>query len=144
MPRNSIFTLAVAALLCAAPAEAQTPADSALAACSAAGGAKQEARAKQIAARAEQFFQSQLAADPRSADARVGLARVISECRIPFASFMSVARLSGRAVGLLKEALAIDSTHWSGRYTLAMNYYYTPEFLGRTDDAVREFERLIA
>lgn len=25
-----------------------------------------------------------------------------------------------------------------------MNYFHTPAFLGRTDDAVREFERLVA
>ena len=121
-----------------------TPADSALAACSSAAQGKQEAQAKTAASRAEQLFKHRIAADKRDADAHVGLARVITECRLPFASFMGKGKLSGDAVELLQAALAIDSTHWSGRYSLAMNFYHTPEFLGRTNDAIREFERLVA
>jgi tetratricopeptide (TPR) repeat protein len=147
--RNKIVLLAGAALLWtngAASAQAPVPtaADSALTECSRAAGAKNETAASAAAERAERLYRARLAAEPRSADARVGIARVIGECRIGFADFMSQARLSGQSVELLKAALAIDSTHWTARYVLALNHYHMPAFLGRTDDAVREFERLIA
>jgi tetratricopeptide (TPR) repeat protein len=139
---------ALAAALLSSPLTAQAPAptaaDSALAECARAARARDEDAATAAADRAERLFRVQMAASPRSADARVGMARVIGECRIGFAGFMSQARLSGQSVELLREALALDSTHWAGRFTLAMNYFHTPAFLGRTDDAVREFERLIA
>jgi len=145
---NKIVILAGAALLWTSAAGAQAPvptaADSALAECSRAAGEKDQAAASTAAERAERLYRARLAGEPRSADARVGIARVIGECRIGFADIMSQARLSGQSVEMLKAALAIDSTHWTARYVLALNYFHMPAFLGRTDDAVREFERLIA
>ncbi|HEX8362366.1 MAG TPA: hypothetical protein VF613_19765 [Longimicrobium sp.] len=134
---------ALIAVLWTTSAGAQA-ADSALAECSRAAGAKDQPAASAAAASAERLYRARIAAEPRSAEARVGMARVILECRIGFADFMSQGRLSGQSIELLKEALAIDSTHWTGRYMLAMNYFHSPSFLGRTDDGVREFERLIA
>ena len=147
--RNKIVLVAGAALLWtsgAATAQAPVPtaADSALAECSRAAGAKNAAAASTAADRAERLYRARLAAEPRSVEARVGIARVIGECRIGFADFMSKARLSGESVELLKAALAIDGTHWTARYALAMNYFQMPAFLGRTDDAVRELELLVA
>ncbi|HEX8393356.1 MAG TPA: tetratricopeptide repeat protein [Longimicrobium sp.] len=145
--RHQIIAAAIAAFVCANTAAAQAPvptaADSALAECSAAARAKNEAAALSAADRAESLYRAQLAAPGRGAYARVGIARVIGECRIGFADFMSQGRLSGQSVDLLKEALAIDSTHWSARFVLAMNYFYAPAFLGRADDAAREFQHLI-
>ncbi|HEX2090866.1 MAG TPA: TonB-dependent receptor plug domain-containing protein [Longimicrobiaceae bacterium] len=135
----------VAALLCATPLPAQsTVADSALAACSAAARGRREAEAKAEADRAERLFRARIAASPREVEARVGLARTLSECRIPLANFMQAGQLVGESSELLEEALAIDSTHWTARFVLAMNHYHTPAFLGRTGDAIREFERLLA
>ena len=50
---------------------------------------------------------------------------------MPAASFMAKGRLIGEADALLEDALAVDSTHWAVRYTLAINHFHTPEFLGR-------------
>lgn len=148
--RNQIGSVLIAgaAILCvnttgAAQAPA-TAADSALAECAGAAGAGNEAAATSAAERAERLFRAQLATDPHSAGARVGIARVMVECRIRFADFMSQGQLSGQSVELLKEALAEDSTHWTARYVLALNYFHSPAFLGRTDDAIREFEHLVA
>ena len=146
---NNLIPLATAALLCgawtAAGAQQSSPigteADAALATCSRAAQADRKAEAKAAADRAEQLFQQEL--DSRPVDARAGLARVISECRIPFANFMSAGRLVGKSSKLLEEALEMDPTHWSARYTLALNHFYTPEFLGRTDDAIRHLEILL-
>ncbi|HEX2190898.1 MAG TPA: TonB-dependent receptor [Longimicrobiaceae bacterium] len=148
MNRQGIRIAMAAAVIAggAAPLAAQggTAADAALAACSAAVKAKDEGEARTQADRAARLFRERIAASRTDADARVGLARTISECRIPLANFMQAGQLVGESSELLEEALAIDSTHWAARYVLAMNHYHTPAFLGRTGDAVREFERLIA
>jgi len=147
MSRNSMVAIAALALAAgAAPLAAQggTAADSALAACSAAARAKNERDAKTAADRAERLFRARADASSADADARVGLARTISECRIPGANFMQAGQLIGESNELLEQALAIDSTHWTARYVLALNHFHTPGFMGRTGDAIRHFERLLA
>ena len=66
--------------------------------------------------------------------------QVLLQCRLPFASFMEQGALSARASEILRTALELDPTHWDARYTLAINYFYNPEFMGLTDDAIQEFE----
>jgi tetratricopeptide (TPR) repeat protein len=147
MSRNSMVMIAAMALVAgSAPLAAQggTPADSALAACSAAAKAKNEREAKTAADRAERLFRARADASRGDVDARVGLARTISECRIPGANFMQAGQLIGESNELLEEALAIDSTHWTARYVLALNHFHTPGFMGRTGDAIRHLERLLA
>jgi vitamin B12 transporter len=139
----------LATALCAASAAAQTgppppsPAATALAACAAAAGAGDQSGARQAARTAEALYREQLRASPRSADARVGLARVISECRIRFANLMAAGRLAAESTRLLEEALEIEPAHWTGRFALAMNHFHAPAFLGRGNDARRELETLI-
>lgn len=147
MSRNLIVTMAAVALA-AGPAslaaQGGTPAESALAACSAAARAKSEGEARAAADRAERLFRARIAASAGDVDARVGLARTISGCRIPAANFMQAGQLVGGSSELLEEALAIDSTQWTARFVLALNHYHVPAFMGRTGDAIREFERLLA
>ena len=45
---------------------------------------------------------------------------------------------------MLKGALASDSTNWEARYTLALLYYHAPSFVGKTGEAMAQFERLLA
>ncbi|HEV2147270.1 MAG TPA: Plug domain-containing protein, partial [Longimicrobiaceae bacterium] len=148
MSRNTTAILAaVIGLGMGAPLAAQggaTAADSALAACSAAARAKNEREAKAQADRAARLFRERIAASRTDVDARVGMARTISECRLPGANFMQAGQLVGESNELLEEALAVDSTHWMARFALAMNHFHTPAFLGRTGDAIRHFERLVA
>lgn len=120
------------------------PALSALQECVAAAEAGDKPGARAAADRAEELYEQLIAARPADPNARVGLARVKSQCRIRFANFMTQGRLVGESNELLEEALALDSTHWSARLTLALNHYHTPSFLGRTDDAIWHFERLLA
>jgi hypothetical protein len=132
----------------ASPAGAQgeaTPAaaDSARAACVAAVRSKREAEAQAAAKEAERLYRRLIDARPADPEPRVKLAQVLSLCRIPYASFTNQGRLVGQSNQLLEEALVLAPTHWGARYTLAMNHHGTPEFLGRTDDAIREFERLL-
>jgi vitamin B12 transporter len=125
-------------------AAAISASDTALAACTRAAEANNENEAKPLTARAEAEYRALAAAHPQDADARVLLARVLVQCRLPFASFIGKGRLVGQANELLEEALSIDSTHWSARFTLAQNHFHTPDFLGKTGDAIREFEHLLA
>lgn len=144
-PTLSLAALATALALGAPPAAAQAPdeGDALLEACTEAVQAKREKEAKEAAARAETLFEARIAAAPRDPAARVGLARVLSQCRIPYASFMGKGMLVGRSNELLTEALELDPTHWGARFALAMNHYHTPAFLGRTGDAVRHLETLL-
>src|SRR5687767_11586186 len=86
-------TLVSLALLAAVPLAAQKPnpfaaADSALSRCLAAGEREDEKVAKAEADRAEKLYKSLESASATAADALVGQARVIGQCRIPFVSFM--------------------------------------------------------
>jgi tetratricopeptide (TPR) repeat protein len=83
------------------------------------------------------------AARPDDPEPLVGQARVLLQCRLPFAPFMEQGALSARASEILRAALALDPTHWGARFTLGVNYFHNPEFLGLTDDAIVEFETLL-
>ncbi|HEX6064496.1 MAG TPA: TonB-dependent receptor [Longimicrobiales bacterium] len=138
---------ALAIILCgSATAVAQTPAaapaDSALNACAAAADRKDEATARQFADRAEAGFDAMIADGARAADGYAGKARVISQCRVPFAPLMRKIPLIDDGNKLLERALALDSTHFAARMTLAMNHYHVPEMFGRTDAAIVQLEKL--
>jgi vitamin B12 transporter len=139
-------TLLSVVALGAAPAQGVgqsvwTAADAELSACvEAVASGRDDAGA--VTARAEAEYRRVLAARPREVEPRVLLARVLAQCKRPGAGFMAQGRLIGEANQLLEEALSIDGTHWAARFTLAMNHFHAPEFLGRTGDAIREFERL--
>src|SRR5687768_2977838 len=106
------------------------------------GADKKEA--KLAGERAEKLHRARLKANPTDAEARVGLASVLSRCRTPFANIMQIMSIVDESIQLLEKVLASDSTHWQARMMLAMNYYHMPSFLGKTDDAVKQFERLLA
>lgn len=80
----------------------------------------------------------------RPADALEVRARILTQCRIPFASLLRRGGLLEESNELLERALALESTHLGARFALAMNHFHTPAFLGRRGDAIREFERLLA
>lgn len=139
--------LIAAGLFSAAPAVAQSAAvapDAALTACTTAATARNEREARPLTTAAEAEYRARMAERPRDPEPRVFLARVLMQCKLPFAGFMAQGSLAGEANTLLEGALALDSTHWAARFTLATNHFHTPEFLGRTGDAIREFERLLA
>jgi tetratricopeptide (TPR) repeat protein len=148
MSKPFVATIATMVLVLspAVNANAQRDANDAFAsldACVAAAETEDESKAIALADEAEEQFQGWLELDPDSPDARTGLARVMLQCRVPFLALMEQGALSAQATGVLREALELDPTHWGARYTLGLNFYYSPEFLGLTRDAIREFETLL-
>src|SRR5688572_19799998 len=118
-------------------------AEAAMARCSAAASEKRHAEALAEAKVAEAAFRGRLATRPNEVRALVGLARTLGACRIPSADLALMGELSAESIELLQRALEVEPTHWAARYTLALNYYRAPAFLGRSKDAAREFDRLI-
>src|SRR5688500_10347973 len=118
-------------------------AEAAMARCSAAASEKRHAEALAEAKVAEAAFRGRLATRPNEVRALVGLARTLGACRIPSADLALMGELSAESIELLQRALEVEPTLWAARYTLALNYYRAPAFLGRSKDAAREFDRLI-
>ena len=125
------------------PAERAQQARAAVQECSAAGGRGDEAAARPAAQRAAGLLREWMQAEPRGVEPRIRLANLRTGCEIPFADMMGKGALIAQANTLLEEALQIDSTHWEARFTLAMHHFHTPEFLGRTPDAIRHLEILL-
>lgn len=146
--RRALPVALLAATMLPARGAAQLPhpiptGDSALAACGRAASRGDKRAANTAADSAERIYRA-VADSGLEHTATVRLARVIGECRIPVASFFSKPRLARQAEGMLTRLLASDSTSWEGRYTLALLYYHAPSFVGKTDDAIRQFETLLA
>lgn len=111
--------------------------------CIAAAEAKRQPEALAAADLAWSGFKAGHDVRPLDPEPLVGQARVLLQCRLPFAPFMEQGALSARAGEILRSALELDATHWDARFTLAINYFHNPEFMGLTDDAIREFETLL-
>lgn len=150
--RLSLAALAAVALLVAPDARAQqlpespelAAADSALRACITAAEADRRAEAGAAADRAEALFGQLIKQLPGDARPLAGLGQVKARCRIPFVPMMTKGALLEESNALYERALSLDPTSWDARFMLAMNHYHTPEFLGRTPDAIREMETLVA
>ena len=110
--------------------------------CGAASESDDESRAA-TAARAAERAASSLP-ESRRADALVIRAQIRTRCRIAFAGFMRQGALVEESNELLERALSLEPAHLGARFNLAMNHYHTPAFLGRTGDAIEQFERLLA
>lgn len=121
--------------------------DSALAglqACVTAAEAQNEAEAKSAADRADGLFRELEKTDELRADALTGRARILTQCRIPFAPFMRQGELVQESMDLAQSALAVEPEHLGARFILSADMFYMPEFLNMTEDAIRSFETLIA
>jgi vitamin B12 transporter len=117
-------------------------ADSALNACAAAAEKNDESAAKTIADQADAAYDALLASKTSIADAHTGKARVISQCRVPFAALMRKIPLIDQGNTMLQRALTADSNHFAARFTLALNHFHVPEMFGRTDQAIEQLEKL--
>lgn len=150
MGRLGIAALLAAALLSpaaaqvpGAPPDGLAPAAVLLDSCVAAAQRREKDHAEAAARRAEAMFAELAKALPGNPEPLVGQARAISQCRLPFADGLRAGGLYRRSTELLERALALDSTHWTARYTLAVNHYRAPRFLGVTGEAIRQFEILL-
>jgi vitamin B12 transporter len=113
-------------------------------ACLEAMRSRREADARALGTRAEAHYRRLVSERPGDVDARILLARTLAQCRLPLVETMERGALVGQANSLLEAALEIDPLRWEGRFLLAMNHFHAPEFLGRTGDAQRELEMLLA
>ncbi|GMV07283.1 MAG: hypothetical protein AMXMBFR53_35580 [Gemmatimonadota bacterium] len=93
--------------------------------------------------RAQELHEAMITADPTDVEALVGLAQVLSRCQVPLAGITRVMAILDRSNDVLGKALKLQPEHWLARYVLAMNHYNVPPIMGRTDDAIREFEALL-
>jgi vitamin B12 transporter len=145
--RNLVVCVVAALLLPTGRGEGQEPARSHqsvaadLAECTAAAAAESRERMEAASSRLEGTAAAMEAARP--VDALVVSASVRTQCHVPFSSLMRRGELVAEANALLERALAMDAGHMVARFTLGMNHFHTPAFMGRTDDAVRELERLL-
>jgi tetratricopeptide (TPR) repeat protein len=150
--RPSILFAALAvALFRAAPAASQPAGEAtdslaaleSLARCVESADAGDQPRASAAADTAWSGLEDWRAARPDAPEPLVGQARVLLQCRIPFAPFMEQGALSARAGEILRGALELDPMHWEARFLLGVNYFHNPEFMGLTDAAIQEFETLL-
>lgn len=147
------YRITVALLLVAAPLQAQQApalerARAAFAECTRLADAGTDTDAAKKAAKtsyekAEAAYRAAIAAHPDSADAHAGLGRTISQCGLPHAGMTTIMTMVETSSAALEKALQLDPTHWSARFTLALNNYHMPAFLGRMPKAVAELETLL-
>src|SRR5215212_1944907 len=88
-------------------------------------------------------LRSRVSRNPRDAEPRVALARLLSQCLLPSAELMQQGELSSEALELLDQALAIDPNHWVARFMLASISDRSPSFLGRGKRAASEYDALL-
>ena len=116
--------------------------DSAFNACSAAF--TDQNASKKAAADAEVYYRRLIQQNREDLRAQILLARTLSQCVMRHASVWSKEGIVKESNSLLIDVVKHDSTNWEARYTLALNYYHAPAFFGWTDNAIREFEHLLA
>jgi len=134
-----VLPFAVAAIAHATDAgNAVTEATAAIATCSEAAERGDQPLAIERADAAERALEG--ATGP---DARVLHAQLLLACRMPFVEMMARGALAAEAESALRDALGQSPEHVEARELLATLLYHLPPFLGRTDDAIAELERLI-
>src|SRR5688572_8171822 len=111
--------------------------------CVAALKAGDKGAAKVLTADGERRYRAFVASHPNDARPKVGLARLLGECGIELAGFMSKGDVFDEGRALLLQVLAADSTHWEARFALSQFYYNAPDFLGHRKDGIRELETLL-
>jgi vitamin B12 transporter len=145
--RETVTCVTAAVLLMAGKAQGQVPAPTAqlveadFEECGAAAAEQGKPRMEAAAARLEAAATGMEPARP--VDALVIRARVRTQCRIPFSPVLRQGELVAEANELLERGLAQDPQHLVARFTLGMNHYRAPAFLGRTGQAVQELERAL-
>ena len=148
-PAGTSRALAVAVALLAGASAVSAQEDvaarayAALETCVAAAEREDEDAAAPAADEADRLYRALTQQPGRAADGLTGQARVRSQCRIPFVGFMAKGELVDESNELLARALRAEPTHFAARFTLAMNHYHTPSFLGRGGLAIEAFETLL-
>ncbi|MEW5918834.1 MAG: TonB-dependent receptor plug domain-containing protein, partial [Gemmatimonadota bacterium] len=143
-PRSLVLSIALAATTSAnAQPALANPESTALRSCVAFAEQRNADSALVIGKRAEAIYRQRITANARDTDALVGLARVLSQCFLPSASFLTQGQLSSDAMELLDNAIEVDANHWLARFTLASIAYRSPAFLGRGKRAAQELDYLL-
>lgn len=81
-------------------------------------------------------------ANPADIDARMTLASgyVAKLLTVPDGPLRGL--WAQKAMGQWQKVLEVDENHWEARYSVAFSWSQYPDFLNKTPDAIREFERL--
>ncbi len=148
--RHRMLVVAALALAPVGPTHGQAPTPSdqsteaaALRSCVTLVASGRKGDAQKPSKTAETLYRTRIGANARDIEAIVGLARTLSQCLLPNASFMAQGELSSEALDLLERALEIQPDHWLARYILASISYASPAFLGRGSRAAKELDFLL-
>ena len=103
-----LVAFAAASAVAQLPPASSSAEDMHLRACAAHADRQSADSALVLGKRAETLYRNRIAVHARDVDGLVGLARTLSQCLVPSASFVSQGELSAEAMELLERAIEVE------------------------------------
>jgi tetratricopeptide (TPR) repeat protein len=89
-------------------------------------------------------MEARIASNPQDAKGHNLYARALIEQLMIEPSYAAKEELGGRSMAEYDKAIALDPRYWEPRFEKAESLTYYPESMGKTPEALREFEALLA